>query len=314
MYLRRKARAWAVTLWAVATLAAAQTPTDAPSGGVADSAAASNTAIAVAAPPGGTSPGSARERPWRLGLALGYGKRTNPLIQSEDLPVIVDVDIAWFGKRWFFDNGDLGVSLLDRPRFTTNLVARVNSDRVFFGKTNTEYLTFSYRGNGTTGPLLSATGALAEAPVAVKPPKRDYAIETGIETLFDGVWGAASVRAFHDVSGTHRGYEVAADYRYRMTHGRLSLAPTLGLSYKSARLNDYYWGVHEDEANAGLPVYEVGGGLSWEAGLRANYYVTKRLRFALSLNYERLHDAVAASPLAREDHVLAYFSGLAWMF
>jgi MipA family protein len=260
------------------------------------------------------APAGAKERSWRLGLALGYGKRTNPLIQSEDLPVVVDVDIAWFGKRWFFDNGDLGFALLDRPRFTTSLVARVNSDRVFFGKTNTRYVTFAYQGNGDTGPLLSTTGSLVEAPVAVRPPKRDYAIETGLETLLDGDWGAASLRAFHDVSGTHGGYEVAVDYRYRLTHGRLSLAPTLGIAYKSARLNDYYWGVHADETNAGLPVYAVGGGLSWEGGLRANYYVTKKLRFALSVNYERLQDAVAASPLAEEDHVFGYFSGLAWTF
>ena len=62
------------------------------------------------------------EKSWRLGVALGYGMRTNPLIQSDDIPVVVDLDIAWFGERWFFDNGDLGFELFDRPSFTTNLV------------------------------------------------------------------------------------------------------------------------------------------------------------------------------------------------
>src|SRR6185503_3572374 len=66
-----------------------------------------------------TPPGAAQsERHWRLGVALGYGQRTNPLIQSDDIPVIVDLDIAWFGERWFFDNGDLGFSLVDKPDFT----------------------------------------------------------------------------------------------------------------------------------------------------------------------------------------------------
>ena len=69
--------------------------------------------------------------------------RTNPLIQSEDIPVFVDVDVAWFGKRWFFDNGDLGFDLARQPSFTTNAVARVNSDRAFFSKTNTSYVTFA---------------------------------------------------------------------------------------------------------------------------------------------------------------------------
>ena len=57
------------------------------------------------------------------------------MIQSEDIPVLVDLDIAWFGKRWFFDNADVGFTVIDKPLITANLIGRVNSDRVFFGKT-----------------------------------------------------------------------------------------------------------------------------------------------------------------------------------
>ena len=53
---------------------------------------------------------NAEESRWRLGAALGYGVRTNPLLQSDDIPIIVDFDIAWFGDHWFFDNGDLGLT------------------------------------------------------------------------------------------------------------------------------------------------------------------------------------------------------------
>ncbi len=308
MFVSRKPFCRAAVLWACATLAGAQAQ---------DDTLAAGDGTSSATPPVITAPAdAARERPWRLGVAFGYGRRTNPLIQSEDIPVVVDVDVAWFGKRWFFDNGDLGFGLLDRPAFTTNLVARVNSDRVFFGKTNSRYVSFAYQGVGASfAPLTDAsTGLVVPAPVLVQPPKRDYAIEAGVETLFDGAWGAATLRAFHDVSDTHRGFEVSADYQYRVTRGRLSFAPSLGVAYKSARLNDYYWGVHLDEANPGLPAYRAHAGFGWEAGLRANYYVTKKLRFALSANYERLQSSVADSPLAARDHVFGYFSGLAWTF
>src|SRR5262245_4119496 len=77
----------------------------------------------------GPAPGTA-EKSWRLGAAFGYGQRTNPLIQSDDIPVLVDLDIAWFGKRWFFDNGDVGFTMYEGAQSTTSLVARVNSDRV----------------------------------------------------------------------------------------------------------------------------------------------------------------------------------------
>lgn len=269
----------------------------------------------AAATPAIAAPQPQPERHWRLGAAVGYGQRSNPLIQSEDIPVIVDLDIAWFGKRWFFDNGDIGFTLLDRPRSTSSLVARLNSDRVFFGKTNTRYVNFAYTGNGLTAPLPdNSAGAPGDAAVEVDPPDRDYAVELGVETLIDSELGVTTLRAFHDVSGTHGGYELSADFSRRWTVGRLSLAPLLGVSYKSARLNDYYWGVNDDEASIALPAYQAGGGFAFEGGLLANYYVSRNLRVALSLNYERLPDDAAASPLAEDNHVFAYFSGLAWTF
>ena len=255
------------------------------------------------------------EKNWRLGVALGIGQRTNPLIQSDDIPVLVDLDIAWFGERWFFDNFDLGFELVDRPSFTTNLVARVNSDRAFFSKTNTKYINFSYLGGGIQGPAVDpGSGSLVDRPVKFKPPKRDYAIEAGFEMLMDGEWGMAALRAFHDVSGTHHGYELSADYGFRWVRGRWAVAPAVGVSYKSAKLSDYYWGVHSDEATFLLPEYEVDGGLGWEAGLRTSYYVTKSIRLALSANYERLQHSVSLSPLVEDKEVLGYFAGMAWQF
>src|ERR1043165_6284029 len=141
-------------------------------------------ALADAAPPPAPAPS---ESHWRLGLALGYGERTNPLIQSQKIPVLVDVDIAWFGKRWFFDNGDVGFAVLDHPAFTLNAVARVNTDRAFFSKTNTRYINFQYLTSGGPGVIPNPPGSPPPTePQPFKPPRRDYAYEFGFETLFDG--------------------------------------------------------------------------------------------------------------------------------
>jgi hypothetical protein len=93
------------------------------------------------------------ESRWRLGAALGYGVRSNPLVQSDDIPIIVDVDIAWFGDRWFFDNGDLGLTMADNDAITASLIARVNSDRVFFGNTDTRFVAFDLAGAPLTSVL-----------------------------------------------------------------------------------------------------------------------------------------------------------------
>jgi outer membrane protein len=284
--------------WLVATHALAQSP---------QTEAGPDTTVAVLP----------EERRWRLGVALGYGERSNPLIQSDDIPVVIDLDIAWFGDRWFFDNGDLGLSLTDNRWFTTNLVARVNSDRTFFGKTNTRFVNFQVMAGGATGGLVDqSTGEPIQEDVRLplKPPKRDYAVEVGFETLFDGEWGQATLRGFHDASGTHDGYEISVDYSYRITKGRFSVAPSVGLTWKSAALSDYYWGVHRDEVSSTLAFYEARAGLGWESGIRASYYLSKSARLALSANYESLQHSVAQSPLIERDYVIGYFAGIGWQF
>jgi len=256
------------------------------------------------------------EKNWRFGVGLGYGQRTNPLIQSEDIPVVVDLDIAWFGERWFFDNFDLGFTLVDNSRFTTNIVARLNSDRAFFGKTNTRYVNFTVTSGGAQVPIPpdATPGAGFDAPAELKVPDRDYAVELGLEMLLDGEWGHATLRAFHDVSNTHEGYEISADYSYRWVRGRFTIAPSVGVAYKSAELSDYYWGVHADEVLPTLQGFQVDGGIGWEAGLRTSYYITKSMRVAVSANYEQLTHNIALSPLVAEPYVIGYFAGLAWQF
>jgi MipA family protein len=242
------------------------------------------------------------ESPWRLGVGVGYGQRSNPLIQSKPIPVAVDVDIAWFGRRWFFDNGDVGFTFADRAAVTASVVTRFNSDRVFFSKTGSRFVQ------------VSAAGAPLASPVELKPPRRDYAVELGVEASTSGDWGQATFTAFHDVSGTHDGFEVAGDYSYRWTRGRFSLAPSVGLRFKSATMNDYYWGVRASEASSALPAYTTDSGVNVRSSLRASYYFTRRLRFAASVSHEKLDHSISASPLVEEPNVLGYFGGLVYQF
>ena len=242
------------------------------------------------------------ESRWRLGAALGYGVRSNPLVQSDDIPIIVDLDIAWFGDRWFFDNGDLGLTVTDNDAMTASLVARINSDRVFFGNTDTRFVVFDLAGM----PLAQA--------VEFKVPDRDYAVELGVEMLTDGPWGVLQLSAFHDVSGTHEGFELYANYSYGWRDQRLYIEPSIGASYKSADLNNYYWGVTDDEASVVVAPYEAEAGLNWHARLMVGYQLSRHWGLSLVAEYERINDEAAASPIVKERDVLGYFAGVAYRF
>lgn len=243
-----------------------------------------------------------QESNWRLGAALGYGMRSNPLVQSDDIPIVVDLDIAWFGERWFFDNGDLGLTFADNDLATASFVARVNSDRVFFGRTDTRFVNLDFAG----APLTES--------VDFKPPGRDYAIELGVEMLSDGDWGALQLSAFHDVSGTHDGYEVFANYSYGWRSQRVYIEPSVGFSYKSEHLNNYYWGLTDDEAGLVVLPYEAGDGFNWHARLMFGYQINRNWAFSVVAEHERLNDEAAASPIVEEDDVIGWFAGFSWRF
>ena len=245
---------------------------------------------------------NAKESRWRLGAALGYGIRSNPLVQSDDIPIVVDLDIAWFGEHFFFDNGDLGLTFADNNALTASVVARINSDRVFFGNTDTRFVEFD------------STGAPLAAPIRFKPPDRDYAIELGMEMLTGGDWGAVQLTAFHDISGTHDGYELYADYSFGWPQQRLYIEPSFGLSYKSAALNNYYWGVTPEEVGIVALPYEAGAGFNWHTRLMIGYHLDKRWAVSLVAEYERLNDEASASPIVESNGVLGWFAGMSYRF
>ena len=223
-------------------------------------------------------------------------------MQSDDIPIIVDLDIAWFGNRWFFDNGDLGLTLADNDALTANVVVRYNSDRVFFGNAETRFVSFDMAGM-----------PLAEA-VEFDVPDRDYAIELGVEMLTGGPWGRLQLTAFHDISGTHEGYELYADYSYGWRKQRLYIEPSFGASYKSANLNNYYWGVTEDEAGVVVAPYAAGAGVNWHTRFKIGYQLSRHWAVSLVAEYERMNDEAAFSPIVEERNVLGYFAGVSFRF
>lgn len=255
---------------------------------------------------GASTPGpqqaASSESRWQLGIALGYGLRTNPLVQSDDIPIIVDIDISWFGDHLFFDNGDLGLTFVDNEYVTTSLVGRINSDRVFFGRTNTKFVSVDLAGQ----PLSST--------FEVSIPDRDYAGELGFELLADGRWGQLQLSAHHDVSGTHNGYDVEFDYGYGWRNQRFYVEPSFGLSFKNEDLNNYYWGVDADETNAALPEYTAGSGVNAFARLQFSYQISRNWSFSFVGEVERLNDEAAGSPIVEEQNVFGYFAGFGYRF
>ncbi len=107
---------------------------------------------------------------WDLGLALGYGQKSNPLRHQDDIPLYVIPSIAYYGENWFFDNGNLGLTLAESENYTINLVTAYSRERAFFYRWDPSNV-FTFSG----GSQVSITPESRAAPVMLmqssEPPK-----------------------------------------------------------------------------------------------------------------------------------------------
>jgi len=271
----------------------------------------------------------ALDRNWQLGVALGYGTRSNPLIEADDLTLIAVVDFAWYGDYLFFDNGDLGVTFVDNHRFTLNGILRVNTERLFFENADSLLVSFTNSGvgsgnggrptpgDGTDGTDGGGDGGGSSGGVTTETfeiPDRDYAIEAGLELLTDGHWGFLQASATQDISSKHDGYELGLTLGRSGYWQRFTWTTSAGISYRSHDLNNYYYGVLPAEATNAFPSYEAGAGVNYQLSGLLRYYLSKSLSLGLVLQYERLNSAIADSPFVTDDHVTTGYAGLKFTF
>ena len=250
---------------------------------------------------------------WEVAVGVGYGERSNPLIQSAEVPIVVDLDVAWFGERGFFDNGDAGYTFVDNERFSLSIVGRINSDRLFFTRTDARFLSVTVR-DGVVVACSPSEPGCASVQTRLAVPERDYALEGGVELLADGPWGYLQFAVYRDVSGVHDGTELLASYTKPWRRNRFAVEATISASARNARRNDYYWGVDADEAQLLLPRYHAGSGINVGLRLSASYQLNRHWAAVAVAQRERLASTIATSPMVRDDAVTGWFTGFRYRF
>src|SRR5512146_1944672 len=85
-------------------------------------------------------------------------------------------------------------------------------------------------------------------------------------------------------------------------------------SLRSARLNDYYYGVRPDEATPTRPAYEAGAGFNNEIGLYGSYHLTERWRLLAGVSATLLSTEIRDSPVVSDRMELTAMAGAAYDF
>ena len=144
--------------------------------------------------------------------------------------------------------------------------------------------------------------------------ERGSGLDAGVSYRYRQPWGTLQAEFLQDAASFSKGSELRLSYAYDWRSGRLALRPSLTLAARSAKLNNYYYGVRPGEATATRPAYEPGSGINTTLGLYATYELSEGWRLLGGVTRTVLDGKVKASPIVGRSAQTGVFLGAAYDF
>lgn len=234
---------------------------------------------------------------WNFSLALGAGVRTNPLLHGQDLPLVVVPQLSYYGKRFFIDNLDVGITAIESAKNTLSMIASPGYDRIFFYRSDLQNILVNLGGT---------TGGSNPPPVPFPSRPRPITYLAGPEWTFNeqGIIGQLDV--LREVTGHNHGEEIRAALQLPVRRSTDKFNATIGLTWQSAAIVNYYYGA--------LHIYESGSALRPFVKLNYTRPLGRGWKFEGIVEYEHLASAIADSPIVAQNYVVTSFLGFVHAF
>jgi MipA family protein len=252
---------------------------------------------------------------WNLSLSLGAGVRTNPVLHENDIPLVVIPTFSYYGKRFFIDNLDGGVTLLESAHSTLSLIASPGYDRVFFYHSDPQNIFVTDLSNSLRVPGASTTflnhtnpdGSVVQVPAVKYPPRsRQVTYLAGPEWTFKSGAISGQLDVLHEITGHNHGDEVRGALGVPLGHLGGSWTTNVGFTWKSSEIVNYYYGV------PGL--YAGGAALDPFVKLAYSRPLKEKWKLTGFVETERLDHAIADSPIVNARYVTTTFVGVMYTY
>lgn len=229
-----------------------------------------------------TASASADDDTPRWGLGLGAIVSDNPYAgrgtRFTPLPVI-----TYEGERFFFRGITGGIHLFDND--TLSVDAIVQGD--FGGFDAEDFGRAELALNGIDRDLLE---------------DRDDTVQAGFRVGLDGKFGELELELVSDVLDASGGYEASLEYGYPIEiTPRLTLTPSVGVTWLSEDTANYYYGTLDSEIARGVVRYQPGSATVPEVGLELEYRLGDRWMVLGNVTYKSLPNKLSDSPLLDSD-------------
>jgi MipA family protein len=235
----------------------------------------------------------------QVSLSFGYGTRTNPVKGRDDIPLFVIPYLSYYGKRFFLESLEPGVTLYESDAHTFNLIATPGYDRVFFSRNDPQNIVVPFAASTPPG---FTDQAVVEEEKTFEVGQRHTTYLAGPEWLFRHREFIGQVSALYEFTGRHKGYEVRAAVSRPLIQSKQSLVVNAGLTWKSQATVDYFYGVRD--------LYRPDAALNPFVKLSYALPLSERWTLTAFVHYEFLDDTIVDSPLVSGREVVTAFAGL----
>ena len=259
------------------------------------------------------------ENSWKIGIAIGLGGRTNPLVDGDTIPLLIVPDIAYYAESAYFDNGELGWQLLPSPTTSIEFFVAPNFEQANFSFWHTANLLAPSSLNENS-PDPGADGS--EPPIGEQPDwisvddiaSRDWAFDAGFRWQWYSDNHHFSVSVAHDASKVYEDAHASIKYQYltQLKGWHIRISPFL--KWYSDGLTDYYYGISERDTQSGEFIYTASGGLQYGLSLYAAYKINANWHGLVRANLTQLHSGMTDSPLVEDNSIYTAFAGFAYRF
>jgi outer membrane protein len=268
---------------------------------------------------------------WQLGLAFGVGVKTNPLVDGDDIPLVILPDVAWYAEKAYFDNGELGYQWISQPKFAFETFLTLDRESAFFRFLHPANILSPTEGSSVSSPNLpeSPTSPDFSGPTDSanedrlnnqrklsidEVANRKWAVNGGLRGHYFSTVGEWQLALLQDISNVHKGQLVALQYSRKWLWRDFQIRLRLGTDWKSAALIDYYYGVSKRDTS--LTEYYFNGKSGWQTYLSINVLkpINENWSWLAKMSYRRLPNSLTDSPLIEKNSVRNVFLGVAYRF
>ena len=254
---------------------------------------------------------------WDIGIALGYGVKTNPLKDYDDIPIYLAPTIAYYGDSWFFDNGNIGYTLIEDEQFTINLNTSFSADSAYFYRWDPSNIfiagtnQFAVPTKRFSGPRTLSTKT---EPIFNELEDRNFTLLGGIDAFIYTRIGIINLTVAHDLFDVHSGSEAKFKWLYNLSLAQWRIEVAAIANWKSEEIIDYYYSVRPSENSYWSERYQAGSATNLGLELTTQYVINEHWELIFLARYTELGDKIVESPLVNKPNTNTFFVGTAYRF